>query len=99
MPASPPAPPLLTLDPLRRARESARASLTESAARAWRRSWRRVYAECMLCFCAGYVLYGVSFTETDGERARLLAAVSLAVSYVAPLFLLLRFYLRHADDF
>ena len=99
MPAARFAPPLLVLDPVRRARESMHAALVESAARTWRRSWHRIYAECMLYFCAGYLLYGVSFNVTKGNRAAVLASLSFVVGYVVPLFRLLLFYLSHSDDF
>jgi len=91
--------PLLVLDPVRRARESAHAALVELAARTWRRSWHRVYAECLLYFCAGYVLYGMSFNGTNGDRAAVLAGLSFVVAYVVPLVRLVAFFLSHSDDF
>jgi hypothetical protein len=99
MPDSPSAAPLLFLDPLRRARECAPAAVGVPTARAWRRSWRRVYVECILYFCAGYVLYGASFNMPNGDRAAVLVGLSFVVYYVVPLFRLLLFYLSHADDF
>ncbi len=99
MRTSPSSPPLLVLDPLRRARESARATLSEATARVWHRAWRRIYVECMLYFCVGYLLYGASFNGTNGDRAAVIVGLSFVVGYVVPLFRLLHFYLSHGDDF
>lgn len=84
---------------MRQVRESARADRAETAMRVWRRAWHRIYLECLLYCCAGYVLYGVSFHLTSGNRAAVLVAMSFVVAYVVPLFRLMVFYLRHSDDF
>lgn len=91
--------PLLVLDAARQSRERTHAARAEEAVRLWRRAWRRIYVECMLYFCVGYLVYGLSFHLTDGNRAAMLVALSFVVCYVLPLVRLLQFFLGHADDF
>ncbi len=92
-------PPLLVLDPARRAKEQARASEVEALERGWRRAWHRVFAECLGLFLLGYAIYGVAFGEHPVGQAALIAAAAMVVGYVGPFFRLVAFFLRHADQF
>jgi hypothetical protein len=92
-------PPLLVLDPARRAREKARASEVEALEREWRRAWHRVFAECLGLFLLGYILYGLAFGKYAVGRAALIAAVAMVVGYAGPFFRLVTFFVRHADQF
>lgn len=90
---------LLTLDPARVAREVRHAAAAKAAADRWRLAWLRVYGQCLLLFLVGYLLYGMSWGIADGQTALLVAALSQFVAYAVPLFRLLAFYLKHADQF
>ncbi|NOT09818.1 MAG: hypothetical protein HOP28_16620 [Gemmatimonadales bacterium] len=90
---------LLTLDPVRVAREVRHAAAAFAAADRWRLAWLRVYAQCLLCFLAGYVMYGMSWGASDPTTVSILVSLSQFVAYAVPLFRLLSFYLKHADQF
>jgi len=91
-------PRLLSLGPLRRQKELVHACEAEAMEQEWRRAWRRVFAQCIGLALAGYLAYGLSW-GLNGDGAMVLAAASLVVGYVLPLFRLLAFFLRHADQF
>ena len=91
-------PALLSLDQLRRNRESAKARLIEEGVRRWRRTWIAAYLQCLGLMVIGYLLYGMSWSRS-GDDAILLSALGFVVAYALPFFRLIGFFLRHADQF
>jgi hypothetical protein len=91
--------PLVVVDPSRQAAERRQAELADAAWSQWRRSWRRVYAQCIVLFALGAVLFAASWGLTDRAQVGVVLAGSVIVSYVLPLARLLAFFLRHSEQF
>ena len=99
MVAAPAGSPLLILSAPRRVKEVAHAAEIEAAHRSWRRRWQRVYAECILCFLAGYILYGIAWGTRDSTGMVLLSAAAFFLSYALPLMRLALLLIRHGEQF